>query len=197
MRVAFADTLKDEVGGMLKAHDFSLDVYTTDTLAKTKLRPLLVWWGCARRDLSESGLYWVNVVDKNLRAIEEDYRRNGESTDQIVVLVSDVRFPNEAQWLHDKWGGELIHIRRWATKEVRDGYGETVFTKVFDEAPNEEEAKNDPIVQTMADVRIEWESRNIPTGGDVTHDVYLQQQVCDALNKTEYFKHQTIGTLLL
>lgn len=199
LRVAFADTLKDEVGNMFKANNFDLNVYTTDSGEKTKLRPLLVWWGCARRDLSSEGMYWVNVVDRNLRAIEEAYRQRGESTDGVVALVSDVRFPNEAQWLHESWDGQLIHIRRWKTKEVRDGYGETVFAKVFDPAPNEEEAKNDPLVQDVADVKIEWESKDIPTGGDVTQNDYLREQVLNALNQTKYFKHENpiIGSLSL
>lgn len=196
MRVAFADTLKDEVQSMFNSNNFDLDIYTTNTSLKSKLRPLLVWWGCARRDLSEGGLYWVNVVDKQLREIEADYIRNGESTDQIVALISDVRFPNEAQWLHEKWNGQLIHLRRWTSKQVRDGYGDDVFAKVFDDAPNEEEAKNDPLIREVADVKVEWESKNILPGADATQDAYLRKQVQDALNSTKYFKHSSIGTLI-
>jgi len=196
LRVAFADTLKDEVQTMFNANNFNLNIYTTDSAIKSKLRPLLVWWGCARRDLSENGLYWVDVVDKQLREIEEDHIRNGESSDQIVALISDVRFENEAKWLHEKWDGQLIHLRRWSTQHVKDSYRENVLARVFDAAPNEEEAKNDPLIKAVADVHVEWESRNIPSGTDVTQDLYLRKQVQDALNLTKYFKHTSIGTLI-
>lgn len=195
VRVAFADSLKVEVNQMLQAHSFPFDVYTTDTVAKTKIRPLLVWWGCAKRDMSEKGLYWVNVVDKQLEATRQDMIRNGNSTERVYVLISDVRFPNEAEWLHEKWNGQMIHIRRWKNKQVRDGYGEFVDTKTFDVAPNEEEAKNDPLIQEIADVKVEWESREIPAGENATDDDYLYTQVLNALNSTKFFKHKTSGIL--
>lgn len=193
VRFAFADALKHEVHNMLEAHDFSLDVMTTDTEAKKRIRPLLVWWGCARRDLSDQGLYWVNVVHKQLQDLHSQHYDQYGNSDSLVVLVSDVRFPNESAWIHKKWNGQVIHIRRWAT--LKEGTGD--FTKVFDQAPNEEEAKNDPFVATDADVKIDWESRGIPTGSDVTQDEYLRKCVRDALNSTKYFKHTSIGTLSL
>lgn len=197
IQAAFATELKKEVQDMLGKNDFLLDVYTNDTEAKKKIRPLLVWWGCARRDLSEGGLYWVDRVDEYLSTIKYDAIKNGEDDDRIVAMVSDVRFPNEAQWIHDKWNGTFIHLKRFSVKDCRDGYGDTVQGKFFDDAPNEEEAKNDPLIQKMADVKIEWQSRGIPAGGDVTQDQYLQDIVLEALNNTPIFKHKTIGTLSL
>jgi hypothetical protein len=177
-RVAFADTLKTEVQSMLNSYGFNADVYTTDTEAKSKIRPLLVWWGCARRDLSDCGLYWVDVVDKELKEHEAEFARAGASTDHHVALVSDVRFPNEAEWIHNNWNGQLIHIRRYSP--IDGGVA-------FDAAPNQEEAKNDPLVMSSADVSVEWESRGIPNGGVVTDDKYLQEQVLKALNSTKFF----------
>jgi len=190
LRVAFADTLKNEVQAMLKVNDFPLDVYTTDTVEKTKIRPLLVWWGCARRDLSEDGLYWVNVVDKQLRSVSAT-----DSRDDVIVLVSDVRFPNEAAWIHKSWGGEVIHLKRYSVHcsaspvfdPATKTFGNSAPIKTFDPAPNEEESKNDPLVQAVADVSVSWESRGIPAGGCVTEDTYLQEQVLNALNSTGAF----------
>ena len=196
-RIGFADNLKWEVDQMLKGHKFALDIYTTDAAAKAKLRPLLVWWGCARRDLSPNGMYWVDQVDAELELITSVSQSKGLSTDQTVILISDVRFVNEAQWLKEKWKGAFVHLRRFSMKNFRDGYGDTVQDKVFDEAPNEEEAKNDPLIQTIADVHVEWESRGIAPGSSVTDDDYLQQKVLDALNSTKFFKHTTSGRLLL
>lgn len=186
VRVAFADTLKNEVQTMLGLNSFALDVYTIDSDAKTKIRPLLVWWGCARRDLSLEGLYWVNVVDRQLREMQAK-----EGSENTVVLVSDVRFPNEAAWIHDNWNGEIIHLKRFKThyseSPVDNGLGNTAPIRTFDAAPNEEEAKNDPLVQKVADVLVDWESRDIPKGSVVTDDVYLQEQVIKALNATNAF----------
>jgi hypothetical protein len=194
-RFAFADNLKLEVGSMLKANSFELDVYTSDSNAKSKLRPLMVWWGCARRDLSDGGLYWVEQVHKQLEAVHAQMVATGINSDKFVALISDVRFVNEAKWLHEKWEGQFIHLRRFSMQDVRDGYGDTVQGKVFDPAPNEEEAKNDPLIQAMADVKVEWESRGIAPGGCVTKDTYLQEKVLEALNSTSYFKHKTTGIL--
>ena len=195
-RFAFADNLKKEVNSVLHDHQFSLDVHTTDTAEKAKLRPLLVWWGCARRDMSTNGMYWVEQVHKQLVSIKNSFEDSDEDN-AFVALISDVRFVNEAKWLHDDWGGSFIHLRRFSMQKCRDGYGDDFMGQVFDPAPNEEEAKNDPLIQELADVKVEWESRGIPSGGCVTKDDYLQGKVLDALNSTKFFKHQTIGTLSL
>ena len=181
MRVAFADTLKVEVGEMLKNYGFDLDVNTTDSEAKSKLRPLLVWWGCSRRDLSTDGLYWVDVVDKKLKQIELDYMKNGESSDSIVALVSDVRFPNEAKWIQDTWGGVVIHLKRFQLDNFTG-------MKVYDQAPNEEEKKQDPIVQKMANHLVEWESKKKMTTSEAVADPDLQRVVLNTLNSTKFFK---------
>ncbi len=194
-RIGFADNLKSEVNEMLTKHHFELDIFTTDAEVKTKLRPLLVWWGCARRDLSDGGLYWVEQVHKQLVEIQAAYKTRGVSDENFVALISDVRFVNEAKWLQKDWGGSFIHLRRFSYKKTRDGYGESVDTKSFDAAPNDEEAKNDPLIRDLADVHVEWESRGISPGHSVTEDNYLQDKVWTALNTTKYFKHQTIGIL--
>ncbi len=197
LRVAFADKLKEESEAMLKANKFSATVYTEDTDAKKLIRPLLVWWGCQRRYESEGGLYWVNRVDDQLRDLARDMVDGGMSPERVVALVSDVRFANEAKWVHEQWGGVVIHLKRWSTKEVRDGYGDTVFAKTYDPAPNEEEAKNDPLVQELADHRIEWESKGKHTAQTAMEDPYLQGVVLESLNATRFFKHPTNGILSL
>lgn len=199
LRVAFADKLKEESEAMLKANNFNATVYTEDGEAKKLIRPLLVWWGCQRRydTAATGGLYWVDRVDDQLRALAKDMLDNGLSPERVVALVSDVRFANEAKWVHDQWGGIVIHLKRWSTKEVRDGYGDNVFAKVYDPAPNEEEAKNDPVVQELADHRIEWESKGKHTAQTAMEDPYLQGVVLESLNATRFFKHPTNGILSL
>ena len=201
MRLAFADMLKDEVTDMLTDYGFKGRVKTDDPVVKTQMRPLMVWWGCQRRYESEGGLYWVNEVDNQLQDIINDAQSGGMTTERMVALVSDVRFPNEAKWVHEKWEGQVIHLKKWQSewrKGGQDGSDEFL-VRVYDPAPNEEEAKQDPLVEAMADVKTEWEGKGKATAAIASVEKDLQMVVIDALNQTKFFKHSEpiIGTLTL
>ena len=198
-RFAFADMLRDEVTGMLKSNKFKGTVRTDDPVIKTQMRPLMVWWGCQRRYESDDGMYWVNEVDHQIEKLNRYTMSAGESTERMVALVSDVRFPNEAKWVQEKWGGQVIHLKKWNAGVCRGGqdHSDETFVKVYPPAPNEEEAKQDPLVEAMADVKTEWEGKGKPTAADASAELDLQQVVLDALNKTKFFKHTSIGTLSL
>ena len=159
MRVAFADELKREIERMLTANGFQATVMTDNTEQKTLIRPLLVWWGCQRRYESNGGLYWVKKAEELINL----HSSNTIHTDRLVVLVSDVRFPNEVKWVHETFGGEVIHLRKYSvhTSEspvvLPDGTASNkTFHKTYDAPPNEEEKKQDPIVREMSDYQIEW-----------------------------------------
>lgn len=208
-RKAFADKLKDEVQSMLDAYKFKYDIRSENPDDKAKNRPLLVWWGCARRYLCPDGMYWVDTLDKELEDIFAGYMQNSQSTERVVILVSDVRFPNESAWVHNDWKGWVVHLRRYKmmpyidtlsgdTRDIyeRSGFGDEAEqkpTQVFDPAPNEEEAKQDPLVRAQADYLLDWESKGIPTGSDATQDPYLQSKVLETLNASKFFN----GTLTL
>ena len=199
IELAFANKLKSEVQEMLRKSGFSLDVLHLSADEKERVRPLFVFWGCQRRFESEGGLYWVNRVDDQLQDIINDAQIGGMSTDRMIALVSDVRFPNEAKWVHDKWDGQVIHLKKWQSewrKGGQDGSDEFL-VKVYDSAPNEEEAKQDPLVEVTADVKTEWEGKGKATAAIASAEVSLQKVVLDALNSTKFFKHQSIGTLTL
>lgn len=188
VRVAFADKLKEEVTEMLKANNFQASVYTEDAATKALIRPLLVWWGCQRRYESEGGLYWVNEANEKLRIHQGAAHHTYIPEDQLVALVSDVRFVNEANWIHQSWDGVVIHLKRYTTgKERKVLGGEWEDVKYYDAAPNEEEAKNDPLVQELADFRIEWESKKKMTAEEAMEDPYLQGVALDVLNQTKFF----------
>jgi hypothetical protein len=183
LRVAFADKLKVEVGEMLADCGFATPSNAEDEEQKRRIRPLYVWWGCQRRYESEGQLYWVNAVDDQLKAIVADMTHNGMSDERIVAMVADVRFVNEAMWIHNQWGGKVIHLKRYKLafdKVLKD-------RKEYDPAPNEEEAKNDPLVQDIADFHIEWESRRKYTPGAAVTDLYLRSIVLKTLNDMGIF----------
>lgn len=199
-RIAFADKLKEEVTEMLVTNNFKASVLTDDTEAKKLIRPLLVWWGCQRRRESDGGLYWVKTAEEKIRTYYAGARYSNIDDDRLVMLVSDVRFPNEARWIHETFNGDVIHLRKYTVQSLTDSpafvYGLSTaveFQRLYDEAPNEEEKIQDPIVREMADQRIDWE-KSLST--DVLNDSKLNEIVLDALNRTKYFKNTSIGTLL-
>ena len=201
IKIAFADSLKEEAEKMLRESRFSATVYTEDSEVKTLIRPLLVWWGCQRRRESDGGLYWVNIADEKIHDFIDTAHNNldeaGTDPDKLIFLISDVRFKNESTWIKETWKGEFIHLKRWSNKEVRDGYGDLGFAKVFDPAPNEEELIQDPIIQEMADQKVEWENKKKMTSAEAIGDPYLQSVVLETLNSIKFFKHPTTGILTL
>lgn len=93
--IAFADGLKEEV-----ASRFYMDVEELE-LHKDFFRPALQFWGTQfRRIYQKNDNYWVDLL--------EDKIYNG---DDLVVIIPDVRFPNEAEWVKSK-GGKLIKLSR-------------------------------------------------------------------------------------
>lgn len=70
------------------------------------------------------------------------------------------------------------------------------FRKLYDSAPNSEEAKQDPLVESMADVRVEWESQNASTTAEAINSPELKAIVWNVLNETSYFKLLPITDIL-
>ena len=88
-RVAFADCLKDEV---CRTFGITREQLESD---KETWRPLLVEWGRGRRRMDPD--YWIKRAAANLPAND--------------IVVTDVRYPNEARWIWSL-GGHLIRIIR-------------------------------------------------------------------------------------
>lgn len=70
-----------------------------------KPRSLLQWWGTDYRRAKDDS-YWVKRLRKTLDA------QNPE-----VALVTDVRFPNEVEAIHE-WGGILVKCERIGAPDV-------------------------------------------------------------------------------
>jgi len=194
MRFAFADRLKDEVEKMLKRYRFQAKVKTEKAEQKALIRPLLVWWGCQRRHESDKGLYWVNLVDQKIRDLIKEHHNDGVSSERMVALISDVRFQNEAEWIQKEWNGSVIHLKKWSPKwRVRGKkFIDNLMVKIYDVAPNEEERKQDPLVQEISNVKTEWEEKGHETLEMATADKDLQKVVLNALNNTKLFNEQIV-----
>lgn len=192
-RFAFADALKDEMNPFVEKY-YGINVWTDKTSEKAIIRPLMVAHGCGKRVQTE-GKYWVDKIDEAIRNYDGD-----------VAFISDCRFPNEVEWVQKSWGGWFVHLRKYS---VLSGMQYDSFTgketgiqtwKQFDEAPNEEEAKNDPICEKNANYRLELESiidRELRlTGNKITTEAiadntYLNEEIKLCLTNCPHFSNLT------
>ncbi len=188
-KLAFADALKTEIGPFIKEF-YGIDVWTDNTEEKTIIRPLLVAHGCQKR-LQTNGKYWVDKVDEQIEKISAV-----RNLSKHVIFISDCRFPNEVTWTHEKWGGWFVHIKRYSMIELhaKEGHQPSWFQK-FDEAPNSEEAYNDPICQKNADYHLELETiteRELRVNGnkitldEVVDNTYLNEEIKLCLTKCPF-----------
>lgn len=112
-RMAFADLLKR----MLLA--FELGPEYTDGPGKEAIIP---WLGCSYRRLCQtlgtewgrdliSEDLWVKLLDRQIDRLERGHALAMDSRPHYPrIVISDVRFPSEAEWVRDR--GHLWHIRR-------------------------------------------------------------------------------------
>lgn len=95
--IAFADSLKDEVA---KACGVTREYIE---LNKSVFRPILQWWGTDfRRNLCKKS-YWIEKVMEKIVALPKD---------NIAIIIPDVRFINEAEWIEQFDTGFLVQVIR-------------------------------------------------------------------------------------
>ena len=125
---SFAGTLRRELadalyGSVSKNGDLSLHLLEQEN--KNTIRPLLQAWGQGRRDLMGEN-YWVHKVAEQIQNCKSD-----------IVLIDDVRHPNEADYILRN-GGILIRlyadestlIERGADKKRLQHYSETAMKDI-------------------------------------------------------------------
>ena len=127
-REAFADELKKDLDQFL-IEKFNISSFTTNDEEKKIIRPIMVSYGEAKRDLTK-GMCWIDKLKKN---IEKNIDQN------IITFISDVRYPNESNWIKKDYNGTTVHISRENNLPA-----------------NEEEAYNDPLVQDVSEFKVQW-----------------------------------------
>lgn len=115
-RYAFADALKAEIRQDL-LDNTGIDILTASREEKISVREHLVSLGALRR--SQDVNYWVNQV--NL-LIDSDKQNNPD----LIPVITDVRYENEADWLLNK-GGVVIQLNRFGLEAANPE--EEEFTK--------------------------------------------------------------------
>jgi len=97
-RAAFADNLKREI-----AHITGLPVWQVEE-EKESLRLLLQAWGADFRRKFFGEDYWIKAMDADLQNLEAGY-------DFQTIIITDVRFPNEADYIKGQ-GGTIVRVVR-------------------------------------------------------------------------------------
>ena len=128
---SFASAIKGQLEDFLNKY-YDISPFTEDTEKKTITRPIMVAHGEQMKKYFGEDVWLKEVVNQ----IEQDET----SEKNIFPIVTDVRFDFEAEKIQEK-GGSIIHISRMGNSP-----------------PNEIEAKNDPLVQKIANHSHTWPS---------------------------------------
>lgn len=140
-RFAFADELKYETDEFLKS-SLGISSFTTNIEEKKLIRPFLVWWGTDfRRNLDDS--HWINKVNNKIK------------DDNIVYIITDVRYQNEFEWLKNNNGLSIFLDR------VVHGFdSENMPCKI--QPGNEYEQVNNKWLKSQADITTVWQTIKDP-----------------------------------
>lgn len=139
-RYAFADKLKQDLRLFLM-EQCHIDINTIPNEKKHLVRPMMIAYGCLQRDLGD-GLHWVREMEKQMLS---DIRfADMLSPSAPIPVITDIRFPNEAKYLKEKYNLILVEVNREGAP-----------------TPPDEELKNQPLVREYVDHFINW-----PTVGD-------------------------------
>ncbi len=137
VRTAFADPLKKDLDDLCR-HKIGISAFTKDTREKEIIRPLLVAYGTdVIRGMDEN--WWIDRLDKTVELHKHM---------ELIPIVTDVRYPNELKWIHEKHNGVCVHI-------TRKGIGPA----------NKEEKENNSFLKKNSDFRVMW-----PTFGEESMD---------------------------
>lgn len=99
LECAFADALKDEV---CKAVNISRETLDNN---KETFRPMLQWWGTEFRRQIYGDRYWIDQLTSKIKGQIAD-----NAGKKVAVVVTDVRFPNEADAIINELGGSIWRI---------------------------------------------------------------------------------------
>ncbi len=109
VRVAFADGVKEDIEDALEVETSVL----WDKPYPDEIRQLLQWWGTELRR-AQDPMYWVNkgMAEAKLQADSEAIH---------LVVITDVRFGNEAEIIREAGGLVFEVIATTATRQYRLG----------------------------------------------------------------------------
>lgn len=110
IELSFASALKKEVASFL-----AIDIAELEGENKEEYRTLLQWWGTDYRRNKYGDNYWIDRMDEAVQRIKQpswlQWAKElfGSKPKNIVIVITDVRFPNEAEYVINN-GGCLWHV---------------------------------------------------------------------------------------
>lgn len=129
LTISFASALKHDLDDFLK-EKLKISAFTEVNSEKELIRPILVTYGtdvCRKIDQD----FWIKKIEKKVKS---------SINNKIIVVITDVRYENEAKWIKEN-GGFVIHLSRMGQKPA-----------------NFQEKLNDPILKRISDYKIKWKT---------------------------------------
>lgn len=130
-RAAFADSLKDDLEPFI-LHHFGFNIWTCTAEQKELVRPLMIAYGCAQREVDID--YWVKRVVDQIKEVRV-------KSPASISVITDVRFASEWECLQRNFGDSLILVNI-----ERDGAP----------PPTSEEEKHFRKVASLAHYTLRW-----------------------------------------
>lgn len=159
VRFSLGDILKAEVReSLLKNKD--VDIFNCTPEQKEEVRSFLVEYGTSKRKETE-GRYFTDKLNLVI---------NNTFFSSKIPVVTDIRYceykNDELQWLKEELDGALIYIKKYKIVNSK---------KEYIQPPNEDEAKNNPILEKNADYIIDWE--HLETGSSEERHSSLKEHI--------------------
>lgn len=175
-RLALAGPLKEFCDEFCQKN-LGISAFTQNNDEKLMIRPMLVWFGDAKRKQT-NGRFWVDLADKTIKGAE------AEGYD--YAIVTDVRYDHyerdEVHWLKREREGILIHVSQFSwLRPSTTKVSTTPLTRVFVPPANDHELLNDPKVAKKADVRVEWENVGNLSDEEMLAHPALNKHVSDVI----------------
>ena len=173
-RFAFADALKEDCEAFC-VEKLGVTAFTQIPEEKILIRPLLVWYGDAKRKQT-NGRYWVDIIDKQVKASTADF-----------CIVTDVRYDfyerDEINWVKQECHGLVVHVSRWSRPSILNAIGDRTL-RYYVQPANDHEKENNPKVKAKADRVVEWENVDGLTMEQLTFAPSLVAHVDESIFKS-------------
>lgn len=126
----FADLLKQDLDKLCRTQ-FGFSAFTDEKDQKELIRPLLVSYGTHVWRKADPN-HWI----EKMKPTVDFFTSAGRN-----VIITDVRYKNEMEWIQKDLNGSIIYISRNQTKPA-----------------NSEEEENCPILKKLADELVRWKT---------------------------------------
>lgn len=164
--LSLAKQLKDDISKAC-INIYNVDPRNCSRRDKEKIRDFIVFHAEVMRQKTK-GRYWID-------RLEEEIRNKKRISKNDIVMISDLRhyeFPkDEVHWITKEKNGIIVHVKKYLLSDVSET-SNLSGARVYPEAPNDKERRNDPQIQKKANYLLDWPQLN---GNDLENlDDYIK-----------------------